>query len=192
MSANRRKVICTVLAALVIPALVWWILYSTGVVGAPGKPVRPPFNMSDRIATIQIEKNKAGKMVATFEGWEKGVPPLTADQFFAEVYSRQVDLPFLFRFLNVTSVTSLVWVMFGFLAQGVFAGRMLVQLYASEKAGASVVPVVFWWMSLVGASMLIIYFIWRKDIVGVVGQTTGWAVYTRNLWMIYGKTNDCP
>ena len=49
----------------------------------------------------------------------------------------------------------------------------------------SVVPTIFWWMSLLGASMLLVYFIWRKDIGGILGQGTGWAIYARNLWMIY-------
>ncbi|HAI10339.1 MAG TPA: hypothetical protein DCM28_01455, partial [Phycisphaerales bacterium] len=39
---------------------------------------------------------------------------------------------------------------------------------------------------LIGASMLITYFIWRKDVVGVLGQATGWFIYVRNLYLIYG------
>lgn len=91
----------------------------------------------------------------------------------------------LYRFLNITSWTGIAWVAMGFLAQGVFAGRMIVQWLASERAGRSVVPAAFWWMSLAGASMLITYFIWRRDIVGVLGQSTGWTIYLRNLWFIY-------
>jgi lipid-A-disaccharide synthase-like uncharacterized protein len=33
--------------------------------------------------------------------------------------------------------------------------------------------------------MLLAYFIWRRDIVGVLGQSTGWFIYLRNLWLIY-------
>ena len=33
--------------------------------------------------------------------------------------------------------------------------------------------------------MLLVYFIWRKDIVGVLGQGTGWMIYLRNLVLIY-------
>ena len=192
MSKNRQKVIFTVLAALIIPMIGWWILYSMNLIGPPGKPARPPFNMSDRISTIQIQKNQAGELVATFDGWEEGKAPLTAEEFFAEVHSRQVKLPYLLRKLDITSRASLLWVVFGLAAQGVFAGRMLVQWYASEKAKASIVPNAFWWMSLVGSSMCIIYFIWRKEPVGVLGQATGWLIYVRNLWMIYGKSNKCP
>ena len=46
---------------------------------------------------------------------------------------------------------------------------------------------IFWWMSLLGASMLLAYFIWRKDIVGILGQGLGWMIYIRNLALIYGR-----
>jgi lipid-A-disaccharide synthase-like uncharacterized protein len=68
--------------------------------------------------------------------------------------------------------------------QLLFTGRMLVQWFASEKSKRSVIPVAFWWMSLIGSTMLLIYFIWRRDIVGIIGQATGWVIYIRNLVLI--------
>ena len=62
---------------------------------------------------------------------------------------------------------------------------MLIQWLASERERRSVVPVVFWWMSLGGATMLMVYFVWRKDIVGILGQSLGWFIYARNLSFIY-------
>jgi len=47
------------------------------------------------------------------------------------------------------------------------------------------VPVGFWWGSLFGGLMLFAYFIWRKDIVGILGQSTGLLIYARNLILIY-------
>lgn len=88
------------------------------------------------------------------------------------------------RLLNVTSSAGLLWVAVGLLAQLVFMARMIVQWVASEKSKRSVVPPMFWWLSLVGASMLIIYFIWRRDAIGVLGQATGWVVYVRNLMLL--------
>ena len=80
--------------------------------------------------------------------------------------------------------------MLGLLGQVLFTGRMLIQWLASERERRSVVPVAFWWMSLAGASMLLVYFLWRKDIIGVLGQSAGWVVYTRNLWLIYRHPED--
>ena len=79
----------------------------------------------------------------------------------------------------------MIWVAVGLLGQVLFTGRMIVQWIASEKSKKSVVPTAFWWMSLIGASMLITYFIWRKDVVGILGQATGWGIYVRNLYLIY-------
>ena len=86
---------------------------------------------------------------------------------------------------NVTSALGVAWVSMGLLGQLLFTGRMLIQWIASEKSKRSVVPVAFWWLSLVGAAMLTIYFIWRKDIVWIVGQGTGLFIYVRNLVLIY-------
>ena len=32
----------------------------------------------------------------------------------------------------------------------------------------------FWWMSLFGGVMLFSYFVWRQDLSGGIGQTSGW------------------
>ncbi|MEE2680941.1 MAG: lipid-A-disaccharide synthase N-terminal domain-containing protein [Planctomycetota bacterium] len=85
-----------------------------------------------------------------------------------------------------------MWVSVGLLGQALFTGRMLVQWVASERRRRSTIPVMFWWMSLLGASMLLAYFIWRKDIVGILGQGLGWVIYIRNLALIYGGRSDSP
>ena len=87
--------------------------------------------------------------------------------------------------LNISSPLGFYWVALGLAGQLLFTGRMLVQWLVSEKRKKSVVPVAFWWMSLGGASMLLVYFVWRKDIIGVLGQSTGWLIYSRNLYLIY-------
>jgi len=91
----------------------------------------------------------------------------------------------LYRLLNITSPVGFAWVALGLLGQVLFTGRMVLQWLTSEHARRSVVPVGFWWMSLAGASMLLVYFVWRRDIVGVLGQSAGWLIYGRNLWLIY-------
>ena len=91
----------------------------------------------------------------------------------------------LYKLLNITSPIGIAWVGLGLLGQGLFTGRMIVQWLVSEKNKRSVVPVAFWWMSLAGATMLVTYFAWRKDIVGILGQSIGWLIYSRNLWLIY-------
>ena len=79
------------------------------------------------------------------------------------------------------------WLLVGLAAQAAFFTRWIIQWIASERRGESVVPVVFWWCSLVGATMLLIYFVGRREPVGAFGQVIGWAVYSRNLYLIRTK-----
>jgi lipid-A-disaccharide synthase-like uncharacterized protein len=110
---------------------------------------------------------------------------LTPDEFAALLYHEFSGRNRLFAFLNITSPIGVAWVGLGLLGQILFAGRMIVQWITSERERRSVVPVAFWWMSLAGAALLIVYFIWRKDVIGVLGQSTGLVVYARNLRLIH-------
>lgn len=78
------------------------------------------------------------------------------------------------------------WVLFGFGAQAVFTARFLVQWVASERRKKSYVPIAFWYLSLVGAFMLLTYAVfWKHDMVLTLGQTTGLIVYVRNLMLLH-------
>ncbi len=78
-------------------------------------------------------------------------------------------------------------VIVGFIGQALFGSRFVIQWIASERARASVVPRLFWWLSLAGGTMLLAYAIWRKDPVFIFGQGLGLFVYTRNLMLIYKR-----
>ncbi len=78
------------------------------------------------------------------------------------------------------------WLTIGFLGQALFTARFLVQWMASERKRDSVVPVAFWWFSLLGGTALFSYAIFRRDPVIITGQGMGLFVYTRNL-MLVGK-----
>lgn len=74
-----------------------------------------------------------------------------------------------------------VWMVLGFIAQGLFSARFLVQWIASERRRKSVVPHAFWYFSVAGGALLLAYAIHRKDPVFIVGQGAGLVVYLRNL-----------
>src|ERR1700720_1239423 len=74
------------------------------------------------------------------------------------------------------------WLALGFLAQGLFTGRFLVQWIASERAGRSVVPIAFWFFSIGGGGLLLVYALYRRDPVFIAGQLFGVIVYARNLY----------
>jgi lipid-A-disaccharide synthase-like uncharacterized protein len=118
--------------------------------------------------------------------WKDGrQQTLSPDAFAETMMAVDTRRPWWQKLLNISSSTGVAWVGLGLLGQLLFTGRMLIQWLASEQEQRSVVPVAFWWMSLSGASMLMIYFIWRKDVVGILGQSAGWFIYARNLSFIY-------
>ena len=63
--------------------------------------------------------------------------------------------------------------------------RFVVQWLASEKAKRSVVPLSFWFFSLGGGFLLLLYAIHRHDPVFIAGQALGLLIYIRNLVLIY-------
>lgn len=94
-------------------------------------------------------------------------------------------MPAVMTWFHVNSQIELAWVVFGLLAQLMFTGRFIIQWLASEKARKSVVPVAFWYFSLFGGVMLLMYAIHRGDPVFILGQSLGVLIYSRNLWLIY-------
>lgn len=77
------------------------------------------------------------------------------------------------------------WLILGFIAQALFSARFLVQWLASERAGQSVVPLMFWYLSAAGSTLLLLYAIHRRDPVFILGQAAGIFIYLRNLNLIY-------
>ena len=82
------------------------------------------------------------------------------------------------------------WLVLGFCAQGLFASRFIVQWIASEREGRSIIPISFWFLSLGGGLLLLIYSIYRKDPVFILGQSFGVFIYLRNLYFIYRERRE--
>jgi lipid-A-disaccharide synthase-like uncharacterized protein len=76
------------------------------------------------------------------------------------------------------------WSIVGFLGQAVFSGRFLVQWVQSERAGKSIIPLAFWYLSLIGSALLLVYSLYKRDLVFILGQSAGFVVYTRNLALL--------
>lgn len=85
-----------------------------------------------------------------------------------------------------------IWLVIGFVGQGAFASRFLAQWFASERAGRSVIPVQFWFLSLVGSALLLVYAIRLRDPVFIIGQSTGMFIYLRNLSLIRKEASQTP
>lgn len=88
--------------------------------------------------------------------------------------------------------TATVWVGVGFLGQAFFSMRFLVQWISSERIKKSIVPIAFWYFSLLGGATLLAYAIWREDPVFIVGQAAGLMIYARNLYFIARDRRSAP
>jgi lipid-A-disaccharide synthase-like uncharacterized protein len=77
------------------------------------------------------------------------------------------------------------WLAFGLGAQLAFAARFLVQWIASERAGKSVVPMAFWFFSLIGGSMTLVYGLVKREPIIIFGQLLSNIIYVRNIMLIW-------
>src|SRR5215208_1435256 len=88
-----------------------------------------------------------------------------------------------------------VWKVLGWLGNAIFFSRFFVQWYATEKLKRVVVPVAFWWLSLTGSLLLLIYAIQKADSIFIVAYLFPWIPYIRNLVIHYRHLEahlDCP
>ncbi len=80
--------------------------------------------------------------------------------------------------------TDLMWIGVGLLGQCLFMARFIVQWIHSEKHGKSLIPISFWYLSLLGGLVVLAYGLHKLDPVIIIGQLPGTIVYTRNLMLI--------
>jgi lipid-A-disaccharide synthase-like uncharacterized protein len=77
------------------------------------------------------------------------------------------------------------WLAFGLVAQLSFAARFLIQWIMSERAGKSVVPMAFWFFSVAGGTMTLIYGLVKREPVIIFGQLLSNIIYVRNIMLIW-------
>jgi lipid-A-disaccharide synthase-like uncharacterized protein len=141
-------------------------------------------DLQKRLGDVEVRRTLHGDSV------DLGNEVVDGEQFLERIYEAKQEQALhgtLYKLLNITTPWGFLWVTLGFAGQALFTFRMVLQWLVSEKQKRSVVPVGFWWGSLFGGLMLLVYFCWRKDIVGIVGQSTGAFVYARNLVLIYRR-----
>ena len=87
--------------------------------------------------------------------------------------------------LNNLTLQEFIWVAFGTLGQLVFFSRWIIQWFSSEKNKLSVIPLAFWWCSLLGGIITLIYAKHIESFPFMLAQGIGIIVYSRNLILIY-------
>src|ERR1043166_1095524 len=88
-----------------------------------------------------------------------------------------------------------VWKVIGWLGNVVFFSRFFVQWYATQRRKQGGVPAAFWWVSLTGSLLLLIYSLRQRDSVFIFAYAFTWIPYIRNLVIHHRHRNahlDCP
>jgi len=80
-----------------------------------------------------------------------------------------------------------LWTLVGLFGQTLFMMRFIMQWIASERAKQSVMPEIFWYFSLGGGVIVLIYAIHQQDLVFILGQGLGVFIYLRNIYFIRRK-----
>ena len=83
----------------------------------------------------------------------------------------------------------LVWLVIGLAGQCLFMARFIVQWIHSERHQQSLIPVSFWYLSLLGGLIVLAYGFHKLDPVIILGQLPGTIVYSRNLVLIHRNKN---
>jgi len=83
--------------------------------------------------------------------------------------------------------TTNIWLVIGFAGQALFASRFFIQWFRSEMVGRSIVPVSFWYFSIAGGLVTLVYavHVGKDALPFLMGQAGGLVVYARNLFLIF-------
>ncbi len=185
--ASRRRPVLVRFALFLVVALVGW--RGVAAYARQESPPSPPafeVDLQGRIKDLKLVEIDGSLFVRP----QDGAAPVRGEEWLRALQTAQEhqrEQGFLYVLFNITKPWSFAWIAIGFAGQALFTMRMVVQWLASEKEKRSVIPVAFWWGSLFGGILLFVYFVWRKDIVGTVGQSTGIVVYARNLILIHRR-----
>jgi lipid-A-disaccharide synthase-like uncharacterized protein len=79
------------------------------------------------------------------------------------------------------------WSVVGYVGQCMFFTRFGVQWIASERKKQSIIPISFWYWSIFGSLLLLVYSVGQVDPVFVLGQSLNSLVYLRNLMLIRNR-----
>lgn len=92
--------------------------------------------------------------------------------------------------LSAMDSNDIIWLTIGLAGQTLFMMRFIVQWLHSERHKKSLIPVSFWYFSLGGGVIVLMYGIHRVDPVIILGQLPGTFVYARNLMLIRREHRD--
>ncbi len=92
--------------------------------------------------------------------------------------------------LSDLNPTDFIWMIIGTIGQLIFFSRWIIQWFYSEKLKSSVIPIGFWWCSIFGGCITLLYAVKIGSFPFILAQIVGIIVYSRNLILIYNNKNE--
>jgi lipid-A-disaccharide synthase-like uncharacterized protein len=138
-----------------------------------------------------VERNEPVPPEALYPYGQAAPPPEAPAKprsFLNRLFFPEVRCPYCGRRVP-TKKTSYAFLLIGFVGQVAFSMRFLVQWIASERRRASVIPEAFWWLSIVGSLLLLVYAIHILAWPIIIGQAPNCLIYGRNLYFIKKAEN---
>ena len=82
------------------------------------------------------------------------------------------------------------WVIWGLVAQGFFFLRLIIQWLRSEKEKKTIIPLSFWWLGIIGAVMIFVYAMVRRDLVFILTSVLQLVIYSRNFKIAFDAKSE--
>jgi lipid-A-disaccharide synthase-like uncharacterized protein len=76
------------------------------------------------------------------------------------------------------------WIIIGFVGQTFFYARFIIQWIASERAKKVVIPISFWYASIIGSLITLVYAVHIAEPIFVLGFSLNIVIYVRNLMLL--------
>ena len=152
--AHDRGLVAVLLCVLALVAAALVFDAREVAAGTPAGVVE--IDLKQRLQDVELRRENAELIVVDAAGRS-----VRGDEWLEELASAQETqrgAGVLYGLVNITKPAGFLWVAIGFLGQAAFTFRMLLQWWASEKAGRSVIPIAFWYGSLAGGVLLLVYF----------------------------------
>lgn len=81
------------------------------------------------------------------------------------------------------------WHLLGFVGLALFSSRFWLQWWCAERHQTSYLGPAFWWVSLIGETICLVYFLRIQDPVNFIGPAFALIPYIRNLMLLYKRKN---
>lgn len=164
----------------VVPAAYWWITVAAALLLAVYAALRgDPILVVGPLVSLGLGLRNLSLQAGARRGLSpRASVPLAAGLVTALLAATAVEA------LRRGASLPATWLLLGLVGQGLWTSRFVVQWWASEGRGESVLPAAFWWLTVTGSVLLAFYALLRRDWVFLLAYGFSPVPAVRNLVLI--------